>query len=101
MGYGMLHNEDRELKIRLAELQADVQIWLTFCFGLLGFLIATILSYVQIFFSSSPEAIAVKGFLPFLIVVMAFLFLGIFHCFTRKVQDAKRQMAELRKRYVW
>jgi len=38
----MRHNEDRELDIRLAELQADIQIYLAITFGLFGIFAAAL-----------------------------------------------------------
>jgi len=97
----MLHNEDRELQIKLAELQADVQINLTVCFGFLAVFITTIIGFQQIYFSLPPEATLLKDYLSVSIVVIAFTLLGVSFYFINKAQDARKQMNKLRKQYIW
>jgi hypothetical protein len=59
-----MHNEDRELQIRLAELEADVEISLTSCFGIIAMFVAVILFFEELFFlPSTSDLIKVASFL--------------------------------------
>lgn len=97
----MLHNEDRELQIRLAELQADIQISLVSCFGLLAFLITIMIGYFQVLLSPSPEAISARGFATVSMIALAFLLIWSTTHFFKEALRARKQMAELRKQFVW
>lgn len=95
----MRHNEDRELDIRLAELQADVQINLTICFGLFTGFIAVMTAYLQIYFTLPPES------LLRLLVTISIVILGgacwvVVTIFMKKANDKRKQMEDLRKQYV-
>ena len=96
-----LHDEDRELQIRLAELQADVQINLTVCFGLVALAFATIIGLEQIYFTLPPEEVVVKNSVLVSIVGAAIIILYITRGYLGKALDAREQMEELRKKYVW
>jgi len=74
-----LRNEDRELQIRLAELQADVQINLAACFGFLAVFITIIIGFEQIYFSLPQEDRLLKYAISF----------------------SMHACNELRKQYVW
>ena len=96
-----LHNEDRELQIRLAELQADVQINLTIAFGFFAGFVAFMIGFEQIYFSLSSENTLMKSII-FVFIALAGIacFISVTY-FAGKAQDARKQMEELRKRYVW
>ena len=96
-----LHFEDRELQIRLAELQADVQIYLTACFGFLAVFLAIIIGFEQIYFTLSPEEILSKIYLAISIPLVGFACFVAAIFFARKAFYARKQMEELRKKYVW
>jgi len=96
-----LHDEDRELQIRLAELQADVQINLTVCFGLLALIFATIIGLQQIYFTLPPEKIVVKNSILVSMGGAVIIIFFVIRSYLRKTLDAREQMKELRKRYVW
>ena len=91
-----LHDEDRELQIRLAEFQADVQINLTVCFGLVALAFATIIGLEQIYFTLPPEEIVVKNSILASIVGCVIIILFVTRSFLRKALDAREQMKELR-----
>ena len=97
----MVHNEDRELQIRLAELQADVQINLTIGFGFLAGCLALSIMFTQIAFAVPPENIILKNMaraFSLFWVIVAFLS-GRY--FVSKALDARKQMKDLKKQYVW
>lgn len=91
-----LQDEDRELQIRLAELQADVQINLTICFGLLALAFATIIGLQQLYFTLPPEEIVVKNSTLVSMVGCIIVILFITRSYLRKALDAREQMKELR-----
>lgn len=96
----MRHNEDRELDIRLAELQADVQINLTICIGLFAIFIGTMTAYLQIYFTLPPES----HLRPLVTIVVFFLggaCLVVVRSFMKRARDKRKQMEDLRKQYVW
>ena len=96
-----LCNEDRELQIRLAELQADVQINLTVYFGLLAVLFAAIIGLQQLCFTLPPENIVVKNSTLVSMAGCVIIILFVTRRYIRKAIDAREQMEELRKQYVW
>jgi len=97
----MRHNEDRELDIRLAELQADIQINLTICFGILAVFITAMVGLEQIYFSlPSENSVAKIGSLISLIVLGIIVLLFI-KPYLKKVEKARKEMEELRKQYIW
>ena len=96
-----LRNQDRELQIRLAELQADVQIYITIGFTFFAVFMAGIIGLQQIYFSLPSEEFVTKYFTLFaeiLLVIFGFL---VVRFFMKKAVDARKQITELRKRYVW
>jgi len=97
----MLHNEDRELQIKLAELQADIQIYLTLCFGFMALFAALMIGYLQIHFSLPPEHTFTRNIVFVSIVVCGIILLGFTNYFFNKARDTRKQMKELRKRYIW
>jgi len=95
-----MHNEDRELQIRLAELQADVEINLTACFGFLALFVPLILLFEELYFSPSTNA-SMKNVFALLTVASAFVLLPVAFFFIKRANDARMQMSELKKKYVW
>jgi Ca2+/Na+ antiporter len=96
-----LRYEDRELQIKLAELQADVQINLTVCFGFLALLFVVIIGLQQIYYALLPEEIVAKSSILVLMVGAAFIILFVIRRYFRKALYARNRMEELRKQYVW
>jgi len=96
-----LRDEDRELQIKLAELQADIQIYLTACFGFLAGFLAILIGFEQIYFTLSPEEILSKIYLAISIPLVGIVCFVTAIFFARKAFRARKQMEELRKKYVW
>ena len=96
-----LHNEDRELQIRLAELQADVQINLTICFGLLAICFAVIIGLQQIYFTLSPEKNELRNSILIAMVGCLIIVSIVTSTYLNKANRARKQIGELRERYVW
>ena len=97
----MLHNEDRELQIRLAELQADVNIYLTVGLACFAAFMAISIGLQQVFFNLPPEEVTYRN-----LALGCMLLAGITNVifttsFMKKALATRKQMAELKKRYVW
>jgi len=97
----MVHSTDRELQIRLAELQADVQINLTSAFGFLAGFLALTVGYLEIYFGLTSEQSLMRNVFSVLVVVLVVACAFCFRYFVNKARVARRQMKELRKEYVW
>ena len=93
--------EDRELQIRLAELQADLQIHLTTSFGVLAVLIALVIAHMQIFYSLPAEVGNLKTIFSVSLLVLVTLCIYTFLHFTNKVVVARKQIRDLRRQYIW
>jgi len=95
----LLPNEDRELLIRLAELQTDIQINLTLCLGIVATCIVGIVWFADKFFTFTAEQPVLE--------IMAFVFmvvLGITMCiverrYIKKVRSTRKQLTELKNQY--
>jgi len=96
-----LRYEDRELQIRLAELQADVQINLTICFGLLAVIFAVIIGLQQLYFTLPSKEIVVKNSTLVSMVGCVIIVAFVMRRFFGRAIYARKQMEELRKQYVW
>jgi len=98
----LLRNKDRELQNKIAELQADVQINLTCCFGLSAMLVIVILGFGQVYFSLPPENNFLRIYITIVILLLSFIGGGIFAVvfYLKKAIDANNQMEELRKQSV-
>lgn len=97
----MSRNEDRELQIKIAELQADVQINLAACFGFLAVFVTIMIGFEQIYFSLPPDASIVRVYIVVSIIIAAFVTLFVASYFFRKAMRARDQIKELKKQYVW
>jgi glucan phosphoethanolaminetransferase (alkaline phosphatase superfamily) len=103
MGNVMVHKQDVELQIRLAELQADIQIYLTAVFGFLAGFLALIIGYMQIFFTLPWEESFMATRIVFAVVIIILIVgcgVSIIH-FVRKVVAFRNEIEELRKEYSW
>jgi hypothetical protein len=96
----MSHNEDRELQIRLAELQADVEINLTACFGFLAGFVPLIILFEELYFSPSTS-VFMKGVFVITAVALAVVLLFVTRFFIKRAVNARMQMSDLKKKYVW
>lgn len=94
-----LHNEDLELQIKLAELQAEVHVNLTAFFGFVAGTLTILLAFQQIYFQ--PELSLDKTVI--LIGMSAFLFpcLILLILFLKRALVARRDIEGLKKQYVW
>jgi len=95
-----MHNEDRELQIRLAELQADVQINLTACFGSIAVFVPLVILFEELLFSPSTNE-PMRVVFSITAVALAFVMLPIARFFIKRAVKAREQMSELRKKHIW
>jgi len=96
-----LRNEDRELQIKLAELQADIHINLAAFFGFLAVFIIIIIGFEQIYFILPQGEILTKNTIIVLITIIGIFVLGVASYFFKKALQARKQMKELRKQSLW
>lgn len=99
----MSYFKDRELEfqIRLAELQADLQIRVTQCFGITALLLGGALTTEQIGFSIRETALL--GIAYFLFLASIVLAIGAIVFFLRsypRVLETRKQIGELRKEFL-
>lgn len=97
----MLHNENTELQIRLQELQADIQINLTVCFGLIALLFTLLIGFEQIFMVLPAEMVAVKLVILFANLILILVFYPVIQLHAQKVKNARNQLSKLRNEYHW
>ena len=96
-----MRDEDRELQIKLAELQADIQINLTAFFGFLAVFIVIIIGFEQIYFILPREEALTKNTIMALVILIGIFVLGVASYFFKKALQARKQMKELRKQSLW
>ena len=98
-----MHNQDRELQIRLAKLQANVQIYIAIAFGFVALFMSIYAVLVQIFFSLPIEArFSSVGWLIsglMLMIMGAFGFSVVY--FLRKALGSRDELEKLKKEYCW
>ena len=96
-----LHNEDLELQIKLAQLQADVQINLTVGFGISAILGALVIGILQTIYNLPSEKVLLKTILLISGSISSVMFLYASIHFTKKVIAARKKMDDLKKQYIW
>jgi hypothetical protein len=92
--------EDRELQIRLSELQMDLQIQISNLFGLLAVEFALFLAFFQTGFAlmgQQPVQILLFTLMIFLICLIAYTF----NHFLKRIERLRKQTRKLRKDYAW
>ena len=96
-----LQNEDRELQIRIAELQADVQIYPTVCFGMFTAFLTIMTTLQQIYFTLPSEKVLTKNIVFILMPLIGIVWLSAVGFLLKKSLYARKQIKELRKHFVW
>jgi len=91
-----LHNEDLELQIKLAQLQADVQINLTVGFGISAILGALVIGILQTIYNLPSEKVLLKTILLISGSISSVMFLYASIHFTKKVIAARKKMDDLK-----
>jgi len=99
----MAYRHDIELQIRLAELQADIQINLTIAFGFFAGFIALVIGFMQIFYTLPWEESFMVTKIGFAVLIII-LIVGCWICafqFANKVTAIRKEFEKLRKEYSW
>jgi hypothetical protein len=96
----MRHNEDRELEIKIAELQAEFQFYLTAGFGMLAVFIAVMIGLEQIFFALSPGD-PMRTLIVVMVCVIGPTCWYFTMFFLKKAGEERKKIGELRKEFVW
>ena len=94
-----LNNDDRELQIKLAQLQTDIQTYLTINVSMVALFFALIISFQQLAAQATEswKAWLYLGSMSF----MAFISYFVTKLYTDKMKEKRKEMDELKKQYVW
>lgn len=93
----MLQNQDRELQIRLAQVQVDVQICLTLGFGCFAVLAALVTGLFRTVFGLPSEQVLLKTILSVLGLIVGFGCLYVTAHFAKKATAARKKIDDLKK----
>ncbi len=90
-----MDKEEKELQIKLAKLQADIQIWLTASFAFLALLAGSVIAAWQFYFSPPTDPAILKSFLfdTFVVIAVAFAVLAVISVL--KMESCRDQMDNL------
>ena len=94
-----LHNEDLELQIKLAELEAEVQTNLTASFGFFAGILTILLAFQQRYFQPEPSLDKTVILIGMLVSLLPCLIVAVL--FFRRALNARKDIKELKKQYVW
>jgi len=86
--------EEKKLQIKLAQLQADLQIWLTICFGFIAVFFSMVIASWQEFLST-PESQALLKISLFVTMLLGFA--GMIIVTRISVKQMKAKKAEMDK----
>lgn len=98
-----LHNEDRELQIKLTKLQIEHQYIASLFIGMLVLEFTIMLAFETIYFSlyGNLEASFIRNVITITIFAMVPVVYLTYRYFSAKVKTLDEQIEELRKQYVW
>jgi hypothetical protein len=90
-----MHNEDRELLIKLALLQTDVHLYLNVLIGFVALAFSVVVGFEQAYFAYRSDLFLLPIFLmpAVLLFVVAFL--------VNKIDQKKKEIKILRTEYIW
>jgi hypothetical protein len=90
-----MHNEDRELLVKLAQLQTDVHLYSNILVGFIALAFSVIVGFEQAYFAYRSDLFLLPIFLmpAVLLFVVAFL--------VNKIDQKKKEIKGLKKEYVW
>jgi len=98
-----MHNQDRELQIKLAELQSDIQICLTNAFGLIAGFLTFFVALMQIYYSLPWEEsfTSVRNLVGILMFIIFCVWWILPFSYIKKAIVARKKIAELKREYCW
>ncbi len=96
-----LHNEDIELQIKLAKLRSDLHISATACVSFLGLIGIFMITLEQAFLAVPENQTILKYSFLIAFVAMAILFVLIGRFYIKKMLKNRKEIAELKEKYVW
>lgn len=90
-----MHNDDRELLIKLALVQADIRLYSSALVGFIALAFSVIVGFEQVYFAYRSELFLLPVFVmpAVLLFVVAFL--------VNKIDLKKKEVRNLKKEYVW
>ncbi len=90
-----MHNDDRELLIRLALLQADVQVYSNVLLGFVAVAFSVIFGFEEVYLGSRNDLFLLPIFLMPAVILFVVIFL------VNKIENKKKEIKSLKKEYVW
>ncbi len=90
-----MHNDDRELLVKLAHLQTDVHLYSSILIGFIAIAFSVIIGFQQVYFTWRSELFLLPIFLMpgILLIVVAYL--------ANKIDQKKKEIKRLKKEYIW
>lgn len=95
------HDKQVKIQIEIAELQADLQVHLTLCFGTLAILVALTIGFFQMYVSLDGEQSLLRTLLIGLIPSLVVISLVTVVFFTKKALVVSEEIRKLSRRYLW
>ena len=94
-----MDNEDRELQIKLAILQTDIQSYLTINLSLIAIAFALLISFQQLSVQATETW---KSYIYIVsMIAMAGITFIISKVYIDKIKEKRKEMEELKKQYLW
>ena len=90
-----MHNEDRELVVKLALLQTDVQLYSNILIGFIALAFSVIVGFEQVYFAYGSELFLLPVFIMPAVLLVALVYL------VNKIDQKKNEIKKLKKEYVW
>ena len=94
-----MDREEKELQIKLAQLQTDVQIYLTIALSFMAVLFSLIISFQQLYLQAIESS--QRYFYLFGLILSGALVYFVVRIYIRKMQSKREEMESLKKQYVW
>jgi Na+/pantothenate symporter len=90
-----MHNEDRELLVKLALLQTDVHLYSNVLVGFIAIAFSVIVGFEQAYFAYGIEWFLLPVFLMPAVLVFTAIYLA------NKISRMKKEIKRLKKEYIW
>jgi len=90
-----MHNEDREILIKLAVLQTDVRVYANVLIGFIALAFSVIIGFEQVYFANRSDLFLLPIFVMPAVLLLAMAYL------LNKIDRKKKEIKELKKEYVW
>jgi hypothetical protein len=97
---GKSKSDDRELQIELAKAQLAAQFYMTAAFGLVAIVISVLALFETLYFTLPSDQAAVKGGLPYLMIVLIATIIPAIGFFLHKTDRVQEGIEGLKERFL-